>query len=983
MESLIKILHGQELHLRTVSWIERAIASSFKPERAKVNFERFFESVIEEAPVLLRQLNKRNIPWIGTLFSGSQALADMAINNPEWIFWTLQPGVLGSTRFKRDMRRERDALLSLYPDPKKALGIFKNRELMRIGWRDLLKSADTIETLEDLSRLADITIEGAMTAAEAVMTRKFGRPMLTSGEKAQFIVIGMGKLGGRELNFSSDIDLIYIYDDDGETEGGKAPDGMERKKITVQEFYTRECQEMTSILGDIAEHGTIYRVDLGLRPGGNRGQVVCSLSSAELYYESWGQPWERQAMIKARICAGDENLGDRFMARMKPFVYRRSLDFSSLRDIQLMKEKIDKHLKTGKDKFKNNVKLGKGGIREIEFIIQAYQLIYGGKMPWLAETNSFKALHRIFERGLIGYSQYAMLADALLFHRDLENRMQITFGRQVQIIPDTEERKALALKMGLTDSASLMEEYERVTSNVNEIFRDFFKEEAEEIAEMVGEFYVDLDNREEAVSQLAIMKFAQPEAAFTSLLHIRDGEPFSYTSLKTRRMFAWLMPEMLRLVTSLPGKDRTLRNLDKFFSAITQKESLYEILVEYEPARELLAHVFAYAQNLADAMINQPDVIDVLGPGITAESERPLKEIPEAIVTYDKKLDWARKERTSESLRIGIAYLMSHHDPFTLMGRLTDLADAFTDSCLSIIKQEIRRQEGAAPKTDDTPRLAVIGLGKLGRRELNYGSDLDLMFVYSDDRQVTGSMDSRSYCIKLCSRLLNAVGGISQYGLTYKVDARLRPEGEQGPIAVTDEAARSYYEKRGALWERMALCGARTVAGDIGFGDEFLKSLADYVYGGGFTEADDDRMREMKLKIQREKIKGTKKIAIKYGPGGIVDIEFLAQKLKLAHGGAMPRIRSFDTLEMLEAAKREGWGVEDPGGLIKSYRLLRVVETHIRMETGRGAETVPDQTEQLRLLEETLRPFIDLGEPLADSVIDAMERAAKSLSVLV
>lgn len=985
MENMAKLLGGAGLNPRSVKWVEKAVTSSFNAERAAVGFERFFESVLENDASLLAHLNKRNIPWIAALFSGSQALADTAIKNPGWLFWALQPAVLHSTRFKRDMRRERDAMLAAHEDPKKSLGLFKNRELMRIGWRDLLKWADTVETVEDLSRLADVTIEGATLAAEKLMTERFGRPMHPDGKKAQFIVIGMGKLGGRELNFSSDIDLIYLYDhDDGETQGGSGPEGKERTRITIQEFYSRMAQQITTILGEIGPYGTIYRVDLGLRPGGNRGAVICSLPSAELYYESWGQPWEKQAMIKARVCVGDEELGDKFLETMRPFVYRRSLDFSSLRDIQLMKDKIDKHLKTGKDKFKNNVKLGKGGIREIEFIIQAYQLIYGGKMPWLAETNSFKALHRIFERGLMGYSTYAMLADGLLFHRDLENRMQITYGRQVQIIPEGREREALALKMGLTDADSLMAEYERVTDNVNGTFQDFFREEAEEIAEKRSEFSIDLDNREEAVAQLAKMKFEEPEAVLSSLLHIRDGEAFSHTTIKARRLFAALLPEMLRAMAPLPGKDRTIRNLDKFFSVIQQRESLYQLLTDYEPARDVLVNVFTYAQNLADAMINQPDVIEILGSGTTS-MQGQFGAIPSVIDTYDKKLDWVRKERNTESLRIGIEYLMSHNDPFTLMRRLSLLADTFTDRCLEVIEDELLKQEDIAPGIDAAagkePKLAVIGLGKLGRRELNYGSDLDLMFVYSEEPKLPGTLDNRTYFTKVCRRLLNAVGGISRYGLVYRVDTRLRPEGEQGPIVITDDAARSYYEKRGALWERMALSGARPMAGDIAFGREFLKSLDGYIYGARFTKKDDDLIREMKRKIAMEKIKNFKKISIKYGSGGIVDIEFFAQKLKLAHTADAPHIRDHNTLEMLEAVEREGWPVGDPAALIDAYKLLRVVETHIRMETGRGAETLPDKAEDLRSLERTLAPFLTLKEPLGDAVIHAMERAGKSLAV--
>lgn len=985
MEKISAILQKSRLHRLTPKWVERAIATSFYPERARVNFERFLELVEETDPSLLSNLNKRNIPWVSVLFSGSQALTDMAMRSPEWLFWSLQPGILGSIRFKRDMRRERKRVLKKFPkSPNEALCRFRNFELMRIGWRDLLKWADTVETLEDLSRLADITIEGAVSMAGAEMSRRFGRPLHSGGRQARFIVLGMGKLGGRELNFSSDIDLIYLFDnDDGETEGGIGKSGMQRPKISIPEYFNRMAQLITSLLSDISPVGKLYRVDLGLRPEGNRGPIVCSLASAELYYESWGQSWERQAMLKARVCAGDASLTDEFRKMMKPFVYRKNLDFSALREIQQMKEKIDKALKAGKDKFKNNVKLGKGGIREIEFIIQAYQLIYGGKMPWLAETNSLKALHRIFERGLIGYEQYAILADTLLFLRDLENRMQIAYGRQVQILPQGDDLKALALKMSLPDSELLMREYEKVTDSVNEIFEEFFREESQELEEKRGEYYLDLDNEEEAVSELGKMQFDNPQKALEGLLHIRDGEPFNHPSTKSRRMFMNLLPELLKIVSSLPRKDRVVQNLDKFFSAQSGREGIYEILIEFQPSRDVLLNVFAYAQSLADMMVNQPDVMQILASGITSTRSHPLSEIPKQVDTYDKKLDWMRKERNSESLRIGISYLMTHNNPFAMMRHLTDLAEEFIQGCLAAIENEIESKEvsfrPASLEEDDSPCFAVIGMGKLGRSELNYGSDLDLVFIFSDGKTSQKQPDNQTYYSNLSRKLLNAIGGLSQYGVAYRVDTRLRPEGEKGPIVISADEALKYYARRGALWERMALCGARPVAGDIKFAEDFLRKLDRFVYGPGFSDEDEAGMAGMKRKMEREKIKNSKKIALKYGQGGIVDIEFLAQKLKLSHGIAMPHIKKQSTLQILESAKKEGWEVDDPDMLMETYKLLRTVETHIRMESGLGVETLPGKSDRLDTLEQSLRAFITFKQSLADTVLDAMEQAKQSI----
>ena len=968
------IAQRHSLHRLTANWIAKAAKTSFAPERALVNFERFFQRVEETEPSLLSKLHKRNMPWIAVLFSGSQALTDMAMRFPPWLFWCLEPGVLHSIRFKRDMHHERKAMLEQFSDtPKDALCHFRNRELMRIGWRDLLKWADTVETLEDLSRLADVSIEGAMDVAEGAMVERFGRPKHPDGSLGRFIVLGMGKLGGRELNFSSDIDLIYLHDsDEGETEGGIGRNGMARPSISIKEFYTRMAQQMTSLLNDIGPAGNLYRVDMGLRPEGKSGPITLSLASAELYYESWGQQWERQMMVKARVVAGSDSLGDEFHEMMRPFVYRKYIDFSALREIQLMKEKIDKNLKAGKNKYTNNVKLGKGGIREVEFVIQAHQMIYGGKMPWFAETNSLKALHRIFERGLIGHQTYAQLADALLFLRDLENRMQITYGRQVQILPEGDELQFLAAKMNLKDAKALMQEYERHTDNVNRIFTEFFKEEA--VAEEgETELFVDIDNEDEALAQLKDLRFTHPAAALSSLLHIRDGEPFDHPSTKSRKMFMRLLPQLLRMAASLPTKDRTVKNLDMFFSANQAREAIYQMLMDFPPALETLVKTMSLAQNLAEAMINQPEIGDILGTCPDPTRQSPLAAIPADIGGYDKKLDWLRKERNSESLRIGMAYLMAHSDPFRLMLQLTQLAEGFVQQCLSVIEADM---EGRGTSAQGA-RFVVIAMGKLGRRELSYGSDLDIMFVYSDGG--AKSQDVQTHYTTLARRLLAAIGGISQYGLAYRVDARLRPEGEKGIIALPSEAAMEYYATRGALWERMALCGARPVAGDLAFGEEFLRNLNWFVYGPGLSRKDEADIDRMKKKMEREKIKGAKRVPLKFGPGGIVDIEFLTQKLKLAHGVSSPEIKPLNTLEVLEVAREKGWAVGSMEGLVSAYRFMRTVETHMRMEYGRGTDALPDDQAQLEILEGIISPFAGLKQSLVDELHKAMDNVKNSI----
>jgi len=984
MESIESLIEPYTLHSRTVFWIEKAVESSFYPDRARVNFERFLERVIQTDAELLSKLNKRNIQWISLLFSGSQMLTDLAMKEPTTLFWAMQPSVLGSTRFKAEMRRERDSLLKKVKNLKNGLCLFKLRELMRIGWRDLLKWADTVETLEDLSRLADVSIQGALSIAESEMTAKFGDPLNADGKKPSFIVLGMGKLGGRELNFSSDIDLIYILkESNGETKGGRGRNHLERPKISLEEYYTRVSQRLTAILNDVGPVGTIYRVDLDLRPEGKRGTIVTSLSSALLYYDSWSQPWERQMLIKARVVAGNPEFGDVFLNKMRPFIYRKSLDYSHINEIYQMKEKIDRHLTKGRDKYKNNVKLGKGGIREVEFIIQTYQLIYGGKMPWLAEANSLKALHRIFERGLLGNIQYVQLADGLLFLRDLENRMQITYGRQVQILPeDEEDLNSLALKMNLENKDELLKEYERVTDNIHAVFTEFFTEEDDEPRAQTSRYFIDLDSEEDAIVRLEELRFPNPRFALQTLLHIRDGEPFNHPSSKSRRLFTNLLPELIEPMTKLPGKDKTLANLDKFFESQSEREGIYTILLELPSSREILMLLFSLAQSLSDIMINHPDASDILSSGVTISRKNSLVEVHNLADSYDAKINWLRKERNGESLRIGINYLFTHNNPFVLMKHLSELASEYLENALRLVEEE----QSSKTKLDCTKgsSFAVIGMGKLGRGELNYGSDLDIVFVYSPAENCDESAlaETASHYTVICRKLLNAVSGISQHGHAYRVDTRLRPEGEKGLIVITKNSAIKYYKQRGELWEKMALSGARVVAGDKEFGEAFIEELSGFVYGDGLSLEDKQKMNRMKEKIEREKIKQIKKINIKYGVGGIVDMEFLAQQIKLANGKTVKEIRNLNTLELFEYLKENSLPSSedvDPLPLINTYKLLRTIETHLRMEDGQESSYLPDKPEKLRALQEKMERFINLDGSIVDLVKDGMIEVAKSV----
>src|SRR3990167_927109 len=384
LKTIDVILRSQKLD-EILSIIVEVSANSFDPDRALNNFERFFVA-IEDANLFKIILSdaERNLRILSYLFSGSQYLTDILIKDPSYALWILNPDILKKSRFKDEMYNDLSYMFSRaenYKEKANSLRRFRNREFLRIGLRDLMKEADTIETIEDLSNVADICLQMAYEYCHSELERKYGIPYfedeLTGLKKrCEFVILAMGKHGGRELNFSSDIDLLYIYSSDkGMTGGIESTDGKIENQITNHEYFVQLSRMVTKMVSEITEEGYTFRIDLDLMPEGKSGDITNSLRSAEIYYESWGETWERQALLKCRPAAGSIALGRKFIEMVKPFIFRKYLDFSALREIKEMKEKINKSLEQ-KGSGRSNVKLGYGGIREIEFIIQSFQLIY-------------------------------------------------------------------------------------------------------------------------------------------------------------------------------------------------------------------------------------------------------------------------------------------------------------------------------------------------------------------------------------------------------------------------------------------------------------------------------------------------------------------------------------------------------------------------------------------------------------------------------
>lgn len=405
------------------------------------NLERYADAVIDRGFLfLLFRDSPKSLDLLLTLFGSSQYLSDVLIRYPQDLHWLLEPGVLRRVKSKEEMVEELDGLLARARSQQRAwtaLRRFKMRETLRIGLQDLLSNVDLTGVTQQLSLMADVTLQRAYEVCRDELVHRHGEPRCVgpSGDKVSgFTIIGMGKLGGGELNFSSDIDLLFVYDGEGETTGLAGPSGALIGSVSNHEFFTRLGENVIKAIGELTSEGRVFRVDMRLRPEGKAGPLAYSLRGYELYYESWGQTWERMALIKARPVAGDPILGETFLKLIAPFVYRRSLDYSAIGEIRAMKDRINAKVERDQETFRH-VKLGYGGIREVEFIAQTFQLLYGARDPWIREPNTLRALQRLADRGHITADEHATLAAAYTFLRTVEHRLQILHYLQTHTMP--------------------------------------------------------------------------------------------------------------------------------------------------------------------------------------------------------------------------------------------------------------------------------------------------------------------------------------------------------------------------------------------------------------------------------------------------------------------------------------------------------------------------------------------------------------------
>ena len=827
-------------------------------------------------------------------------------------------------------------------------------ELVRLGVRELDLGLDT-EVGRELARLADVCFDAAIAFHDRELRARYGAPRFIDDDgverDATLVVIGMGKLGGEELNFSSDVDVIYVYSSDqGEVAG-----------LSLHEYFAKLCTQVTAALSEVTEGATVFRVDLRLRPEGSKGAIANSLAQLERYYETFGRPWERQAWIKARACAGDEALGAEVMATLRPFVFPRFVAPTVNDEVRDLNRRIKRELvrpsaaSTAGGGF--DLKNGEGGIREIEFFVQALQLIHAGKRPQLRLRGTLATLDALLFAGLVTDVEHGALWRAYRWLRHAEHVLQLEAGLQTQTVPsDPAALEVFARRLGYAStgaaSASTAFAYElsRHTAQVQALFGTLGDPSTDERAEITEILRGDLDAAAEAAA-LGHLGFGDVTAASAELARARrnTGSPLSPTANeRTTRIGAALLAE----IAASADPDQALRSFGDLIAQRGEAWSIWRLLEEQPAILRLLGSILGASAYLARTLVDTPELIDLLvelgQTPPTRTAHQVSADLAKRLATVDAddpEALWSAvaEVKNGHVLRVGLADFAGALDPLAVCAELTAIAEACLEHALAIVALQLAERHGRPP---DTARLAVLGLGKLGGRELGYAADLDVVFVFDG-----GDDDTVAWFSRCAQRLLGALRQRTPRGRLYEVDTRLRPSGSQGLLVTSLAGWRRYHEKDARLWERQALTKLRPVAGDRGLGAEVERLANETVYGSSPDPAlVAEEITKMRDRVEKElggSSDGVKR-DLKTGAGGVMDVEFAAQFLQLVHGHAHPALRTTSTSAALHAAAACGVAPAHEVELLdQGYRFLRGIEHRLRVVHDQPIHRLPETRDEL------------------------------------
>ncbi|WP_122689859.1 bifunctional [glutamate--ammonia ligase]-adenylyl-L-tyrosine phosphorylase/[glutamate--ammonia-ligase] adenylyltransferase [Pseudomonas viridiflava] len=833
------------------------------------------------------------------------------------------------------------------------------RHQVRIIWRDLTRQADLIETCRDLSDMADACIDLACHWLHERLCQQFGTPTgRRTGLPQQMVILGMGKLGAVELNLSSDIDLIFGYPEGGETVGVKRP-------LDNQEFFIRLGQRLIKALDPVTVDGFVFRVDMRLRPYGSSGALVLSFNALEQYYQDQGRDWERYAMIKARVVGGDQKAGAELLEMLRPFVYRRYLDFSAIEALRTMKQLIQQEVK--RKGMAENIKLGAGGIREVEFIAQAFQLIHGGRDLSLQQRPLFKVLKTLEGQGYLPGAVTEELREGYEFLRYTEHAIQAIADRQTQMLPDNEQDQArIALMMGFSDWASFHERLMYWRGRVSWHFRQVIAdpdsdpdEEQEDDSEVIvgGEWlplWEESQDEEAASRQLSQAGFVNAETAIKHLANLRSSPHLRSMQRLSRERLDAFIPRLLAQAVEHDKPDLVLERVLPLVEAVARRSAYLVLLTENPDALRRLLTLCAASPWIAEQIARFPLLLDELlnegrlfnpplAPELAAELRERLIRIPED--DLEQQMEALRHFKLAHSLRVAASEITGSLPLMKVSDYLTWLAEAILEQVLALAWRHSVARHGTPSRPDGTlcdPGFVIVGYGKVGGIELGHGSDLDLVFIHDGDPQTETDgarpIDSAQFFTRLGQRIIHLLTTQTNSGQLYDVDMRLRPSGASGLLVSSLGAFARYQDKEAWTWEHQALVRARVLTGSPDVGREVEKVRAN-VLG---RERDLDKLRaevsEMRAKMRdnlgsrltaagrgANAFESSMPFDLKQDAGGIVDIEFMVQYAALAWSREHPGLLQYtDNIRILEGLEEAGLLPDADASLLReAYKAYR------------------------------------------------------------
>ena len=800
----------------------------------------------------------------------------------------------------------------------KALRLFRRYILVRLEWSQLTYTSSDEQILSQLSELAEVIIVTARDWLYELSCKEWGTPCSHQGEPQPLLVLGMGKLGGGELNFSSDIDLIFTYPEHGQTQGG-------RRELDNAVFFTRLGQRLIKALDSITEDGFVYRVDMRLRPLGEGGPLVLSFSSMEDYYQEQGRDWERYAMVKAKVLGDQQNSFTKELYQMlKPFVYRRYIDFSVLQSLRNMKSMIEREVR--RRGLKNNIKLGAGGIREIEFIVQVFQLIRGGRVIGLQTRSLLTALQVIEQESLLDTNEVAQLRNNYLFLRRCENLLQAINDEQTQTLPEEElDQIRLATNMGFTNWSEFIEQLTVRMQQNRLIFNALIGNDDSESVPNTKQYNDLFDDLWVPDLQLSDIKAVLPnysdsdaEQLYQMLIQFRNDIGKRTIGVRGREILDQLMPRLLDAICNEQQAIMVFSRILPLLVNIVSRTTYLELLLEYPSALKQLIRLCSASPMISDQLAHYPilldELIDINSLYQTIEPNEYKSQLYQYLLRIhvddeEQQLEALRQFKQMQLLHIAAADVEHVLTTMKVSDHLTYVAEALLDFVVQMAwSQMVERYGKPAHLADNHKGLVVVAYGKLGGWELGYGSDLDLVFLHdcpansvtNGDKQI----DSRQFYLRLVQRIIHLFNVRTSFGILYEVDVRLRPQGDAGLLACSLDSFADYQMNEAWTWEHQALVRARAVYGENDLIKRFNQIRHDVL-----CKPRDENQLKTEVRQMREKMRnhlGTTQAELfnlKIDEGGIGDIEFLSQYLVLNYAHSHPKMTTWsDNVRILELA---------------------------------------------------------------------------------